>query len=117
MTDSELKQEEDKLYALRRSNQNRTPSKQKLRELELRCVKMINSVLAYRYDLKRDNADYILQEEEQNHSRYLPPFVLELGRKRVIELINCQLRDIKRIERNTFTDDEGCTYNSIIWAR
>lgn len=117
MTDSELKQEKDKLYALRRSNHNRTPRKQKLRELELRCIEMINSVLAYRYDLNRDNAEYILCEEEQNHSRYLPPFVSELGRERVIELIDCQLRDIKRIERNTFTDDEGCMYNSIVWVR
>ena len=62
------------------------------RGLELECISMINSVLAY-----------------------LARFVEEFGREYVLNLIQNQIDDIEEVKHNVFTDDEGISYNEIVW--
>ena len=101
MTEKEIKQ-------LRRDNPRFNKDKpltelQKRLHRELDCREMINSCLCYwdkffdwRYELK---------------------YINELWEKRVIELYYEQLKDFEKstVIRWVFTDEEGCTYNSIKW--
>ena len=87
--------------------------KYELLEKELSCIDMINSILAYGgfgY-----TAEEVMQREERSYHNYLADYVKELGRDRVIALIQGQIDDIVRIRHNVGTDSEGCTYNSIVW--
>lgn len=89
------------------------PASYKLESEELSCVDMINSLLAYGgFGL---TAEGILQRQEQNYHNYLAQYVGSLGRGRVIELIQGQIDSIITIRSFVFTDDEGVTYNSIVW--
>ena len=80
---------------------------------ELNCIDMINSILAYGgFGFE---AEEVMRRQETSWHNYLEDYLKKLGRKRIVELIQGQINDIERIEHNVFTDDEGCTYNSIIW--
>ena len=84
------------------------------RGLELECISMINSLLAYDCQgLKK--AEIVMQYEEQGYYNYLSKFVEEFGREYVLNLIQNQIDDIEEVENNVFTDSEGCSYNEIIW--
>ena len=80
---------------------------------ELRCIDMINSILAY--DWFGETAEEVMQMEERGHYNYLADYVTMLGRDKVVALIQGQINDIAYITRNVHTDSEGLTYNSIIW--
>ena len=80
---------------------------------ELRCIDMINSILAY--DWFGETAEEVMQMEERRHYNYLADYVTMLGRDKVVALIQGQINDIAYIARNVSTDSEGVTYNSIIW--
>lgn len=92
---------------------------------ELSAISMINSVLAYldRGEMGRtgvtmkDGAEAILDAELSRSHSYLKPHVDELGREKVIELIQGQIDDIDTVEKDTFWDDESGSYNSIKWKR
>lgn len=89
------------------------PKEYELRSKELDCIAMINSILAYGgfgY-----TAEEVMQREERGYHNYLADYVKELGRDRVIALIQGQIDDVVRIRHNVGTDSEGCTYNSIVW--
>ena len=86
----------------------------KLREEELSCISMINSILAYGgfgFDAKT-----VMEREEKSYYNYLADYVKTFGREKVVELIQGQIDSIKGIESNVYTDSEGCTYNSITWV-
>ena len=89
------------------------PQEYKMREEELDCISMINSILAYNWF--NQNAEEIVQMEERNHYNYLADYVKLFGRDRVVKLIKEQMGSIQNIKRNVHTDGEGVTYNSIIW--
>lgn len=91
-----------------------TPKDFTLKEKELDCIGMINSLLCYNYCGYTD-AEKVLQCEENSHYNYLSDFIKLLGREKVKRLIQGQIDSIKTIEYNVFTDDEGCSYNSIVW--
>ena len=85
---------------------------------ELACRDMINSIMIYGninspYDEKTDTLDKYLEDYASNESSmfYVP-------RERVIELVKEQQADFKNavVYRGVYTDNEGCTYNSISWA-
>lgn len=89
------------------------PEEYKLREKELGCVNMINSILAYGgFGL---DAESVMAREEKAYHNYLAPYVNILGREKVVELIQEQINSIKGIITNVHTDSEGCSYNSIVW--
>ena len=80
---------------------------------ELSCISMINSILAY--GERGLSAEEVLERQERGYHNYLADHVKELGRDRVIELIQGQIDDIEDIDSNTFQDSEGISYNSIRW--
>lgn len=80
---------------------------------EMSCIRMINSILAYNWF--GHSAEEIMQMEEESKYNYLADYVNEIGRHRVVELIQAQMDDIDHISRNVFTDGEGLSYNSIVW--
>lgn len=90
------------------------PSKEYvMREEELSCIGMINSILSYG-GLGLD-AETVMKNQEESYHNYLAQYVNILGRKKVIELIQGQINSIKEIKRNVHTDSEGLSYNSIVW--
>lgn len=90
------------------------PKKYRLREEELACIDMINSLLCYGYSGYSDAAAVLHDELDSYHS-YLASYVDTLGEKLVIELIQGQIDDIERVGYSVYTDSEGCTYNTLIW--
>lgn len=114
MTETEITQERNKLRDLGCNSWNGT-EEQKRRCCELDCIGMINSILAYQ-PYNRNGAS-VLEVEERSCHNYLARYVQKLGKTRVIELIEDQIKDIKGVQCSVFTDEEGCSYNSIIWAR
>lgn len=93
---------------------NKWTDEEKRLSAELSCRSMINSCLAYGG----------IQGFWQEHSwrvgdkSYAAPHIRSLGRKRVEELVAEQEADFAKaiLLRNVFTDNEGVTYNSIVWA-
>ena len=89
------------------------PQKYKLREEELSCISMIDSILAY--GGFGFSAERVMQNEENRYHNYLADYVEIFGRDKVVALIQGQIDSIERIESCVYTDGEGVTYNSIIW--
>lgn len=89
------------------------PKEYEARREALRCVDMINSVLAY--GCRGYTAEEVMQHEEQAQYNYLAEYVQKLGRAAVVELIDGQIKSMSGIAVGTFEDDEGVVYNSIIW--
>lgn len=89
------------------------PREYELRDRELWCIDMINSILAY--DWNGQDAEWVMQHEEKAYKNYLAEYVVLFGRKHVVELIQDQIDSIKMIKRNVHTDNEGLSYNSIVW--
>ena len=87
---------------------------QRIRDKELDCIEMINSILAYNcrgYSVAED----VLVYEENSWHNYLEDYTKDLGRDRVIELIQGQIDSIKTVDLNVGCDSEGTYYNSIEW--
>ena len=79
---------------------------QKMLKEKLYCIEMIDSILIY------NGSKGIFD------NKYLQEYIYTLGLKTVAELVIEQVKDIERatILRGVHTDNEGLTYNSIIWA-
>ena len=89
------------------------PQEYHLRNQELWCIEMINSILAY--GCHGYTAEQVMQAEERGYRNYLADYVKELGRARVVELIQGQIDSIAYVRSGVYTDYEGVTYNSIVW--
>lgn len=78
---------------------------QKLLREKISCIDMIDSILIY------NGSKGIFD------NRYLKDYIEELGLKTVAELIIGQVEDMSKstILRSVYTDNEGLSYNSIIW--
>lgn len=114
MTDAELQYQRNIMQEAGCSRWRGTPE-QKLLCCELDCVEMITSIIAY--GGFGHTAEEILIAEETSSHNCLADYIKDLGRKRVKELIQIQLNDIIEIRHNVHTDSDGCTYNSVVWAR
>lgn len=90
------------------------PKEYALREKELSCISMINSLLCYGHGREID-AKTVLQREQSHDHSYLAQYVDSLGEAKVIQLIQNQIDEIAYIKRSVYTDGEGLTYNSIVW--
>lgn len=95
-------------------NYIKPPKEYALREEELDCISMINSILCYRLRWEKDAA-IVLQEDRSKKYSYLSEYVESLGETKVIQLIQNQIDDIAYIKNSVYTDGEGLTYNSIVW--
>ena len=90
------------------------PDEYKLRERELSCISMINSILAYQGAGITD-AEAVMRMEENAYHNYLADYVELFGREKVIALIQEQIDSIDYVQHNVHTDSEGCSYNAIVW--
>lgn len=90
------------------------PTEYKIRQNILSCVDMIDSILCYNC-MGYQDAEKVLEQQENSYHNYLEEYVKTLGRETVIGLIQDQIKSIKRIETGTYTDGEGCCYNTIIY--
>ena len=93
------------------------PNYKQKREI-LSCIEMINSYTAYDWRVARlyESPETLLKREmEKEHYNYLKDYVDALGFDTVCLLIKGQFDDVEDVQTNVFTDDEGCSYNSIIW--
>lgn len=127
MTEKQIEQEEISLYDemslydFYHAGKKLSSTKEK-RLKELRCLRMIDSQLAYDNNFrfsKMGVLDYspeaVLRKDLNSYHSYLLEYVEALGRARVLELIQEQMDSIESIKVGVFTDSEGCSYNSIIY--
>lgn len=123
MTDREL---EKAKAALRNSTRGKFikdyTDEERRKYVELGCIEMINSILAYNpWEKGVTTAEEIMEQEEDGYYNYLAKYVdgqreyglPGLGRDAVIDLIQGQMDDIEGIDRDVHTDSEGVSYNSI----
>ena len=77
---------------------------------ELDCISMLNSCLAYGVDPFRIR-DYC-------GTSYMTDYEKTLGKRRVKQLYEMQVEEFSKttIISNSYTDSEGCSYNSVIFA-
>lgn len=90
------------------------PKEVELKLEELDCIDMINSILAYGCSGYKD-AEVVLKYEEDSWHNYLADYVKNLGREKVIALIQGQIDSMIGVRYGVYTDGEGGTYNSIVW--
>ena len=118
MTDYELSQAKrqlsEQMWKSREENGKSTPEQRRQYEKFL-CISMINSVIAYDWYEGQTAKELLDWELNDRYHSYLEEYVNKLGYDEVLALVQGQLEDIKFIERDVFTDDEGVSYNSIIW--
>lgn len=84
----------------------------KLLDDELSCREMINSCLIY------GNPTGFYDESTNEFKEYARRYVKDLGAETVKRLWDEQLADFAKatVIFGTYTDSEGCCYNSCIWA-
>ena len=95
-------------------NYIKPPKEYALREKELSCINMTNSILCYTIRGEKDAATVLRKERSRKYS-YLSEYVDSLGEAKVTQLIQNQIDDIAYIKDSVYTDEEGLTYNSIVW--
>lgn len=122
MTDKQLNQAKKALreemnakgYGWINGNYIKPPKKYYLRDREIWCIEMINSILAYQ-GAGMTNAEEVMQMEERAYYNYLAEYVEVFGRDKVVALIQGQIDSMSHVKSAVFTDSEGLTYNAIIW--
>lgn len=95
-------------------NYIKPPREYMLRDRELSCIDMINSILCYNCAGYKD-AEQVMRYEETSYHNYLADYVELFGRDKVVALIQDQINSIDNINHSVYTDSEGLTYNSINW--
>ena len=88
------------------------PEEYVLRDRELWCISMIDSILCYNC-IGWQDAEKVMAYEESSRYNYLEEYVKLFGRDKVVALIQGQIDSIESISTNVFTDSEGLSYNSI----
>lgn len=118
MTDFELSQAKralsEQMRKSREENGKSTPEQRRQYEKFL-CIGMINSVIAYDWYERQSAKELLDWELNDRYHSYLEEYVEKFGYDEVLALVQGQLDDIVSIERDVFTDNEGLSYNSIIW--
>lgn len=122
MNDKQLNQAKKQLreemnangYGWINGNYIKPPKKFYLRDRELWCIEMINSILCYNCQGFTD-AEAVMQYEEKSYYNYLAEYVELLGRDRVVTLIQGQIDSIAGVRNCVYIDNEGLSYNSIVW--
>ena len=118
MTDKQLELAERELrakgYGWIDGKYHKPPKKYAMLQKEFSCIRMINSLLAYGCH-GMTSAEEVMQYEECSYYNYLADYVGELGRDKVIALIQGQIDSIDCVKHCVYTDSEGCSYNSIVW--
>ena len=101
-------------YGWINGNYTKPPKEFELRSREFDCIDMINSILCYNCQGYTD-AEAVMQYEEKAYYNYLADYVKDLGRDKVVALIQGQIDSIAGVRNCVYTDSEGLSYNSIVW--
>ena len=118
MTDFELEQAKKELAEQMQKTREEggKPTLEQKRQYEkFLCVKMINSVITYDWHEGQTAKELLDWELNDSYHSYLEEYVNKFGYDEVLALVQGQLDDVKFVERNVLTDDEGLSYNSITW--
>lgn len=127
-TDSDIKRMRQDLYARERQAlkdlgdpkwedlfglKNRLPEDQfnafMKEETKINTIEMIHSILTYA-DPENWTTDYVMS------NKYMKKYIEELGEDVVSDIVNQEVEEYKNnaiIDRDTYTDSEGVTYNSV----
>lgn len=125
MTRKQLEEIRNKLYEKYYGDECRIPANLKMpisdedkrTFTELNCIEMINSCLIYGDDPFR-----VIHKWWYGHGycdkSYMSEYEEILGKERVKELVDQQREEFSHaiIKHGVYTDSEGCTYNSVIYA-
>lgn len=85
--------------------------------LEIACISMINSIIAYTPGAETMTPEEVLASQEKSYHNYLQEYTDKLGRNKILELIKGQLEDIVTVHSGVYMDSEGGSYNSIGWKK
>ena len=118
MTDKQLQKIRDDLYYKYYGDECRiienlkmpiTKKDERLFE-ELYCIEMINSCLAYGVDP--------FEFDDYRGKSWMTDYEKTLGKRRVKQLYKMQVEEFSKatIISNSYTDSEGCSYNSVRFA-
>lgn len=125
MTDKQLNAIKDQLNEKYYGNECRIPANLKIPISEedkrtfdeLSCIEMINACLTY-----GDDPYAVHDQWWYGHGyckrTYMASYEEKLGVERVKELVDQQREEFSHaiIKHDVYTDSEGCTYNSVIFA-
>lgn len=118
MTQIELDNLKRELRGIREAGSKNADEIKMLHE-KIFCIEMINSIIAYspvcRNGVKDITGEQLVRREEQKRYNYLAEYIKALGRESVVKLAEEQLADVACVKSNVFVDDEGLSYNSIVW--
>lgn len=114
MTRKEIEEAKKKLPRMLDVRYSDWTHEQKVLSEELDCRSMINSCLCY----GGIHTFWEVCPWRYAEKSYAEPFVKKLGIKRVKELVSEQETDFAKatVKHNVFTDGEGVSYNTIVWA-
>ena len=106
MTEKEIKAMEKTLPKWKNGKPPVLTIEQEMISESLSCRSMINSVLCYH------------GTKDIMKNPYLNKYFETLGTITVAKLVNEQIQDFSKAKvlKNVYTDSEGCSYNSIVWA-
>lgn len=76
---------------------------------------MIGSILAYYWEEGQSAKELLDWELNDRYHSYLRDYVEEFGYDTILNLIQQDMDDIDHINRAVFTDDDGLTYNSVVY--
>lgn len=76
---------------------------------------MIGSILAYYWEEGQSAKELLDWELNDRYHSYLKDYVEEFGYDTILYLIQQDMDDIDHINRAVFTDDDGLTYNSVVY--
>lgn len=120
MTQIELDNLKKELRRIRETG-SKTADEIKMLHEKIFCIEMINSIIAYSSlycnGAKGVTGEQFVQCEEQKCHNYLEDYIKTLGRGVVAKLAEEQMADVACVQHNVFIDDEGLSYNSIVWKR
>ena len=102
MTSKQIVELKKTLPPITRLNYDSWSEEEKQLDKEISCREMINSCLSYKTDFL--------------NSKYSEDYIKELGKDRVKELYNEQLKHFNNcvLINNVYEDSEGVTYNSVV---
>ena len=120
MDSKKLEQYKNKLYAEMRERKAKGENPFKDADLKRRydyksAWKMIGSILAYDWKEGQSAKELLDWELNDRYHFYLKEYVEEFGYDTILNLIQQDMDDIDHINRAVFTDDDGLTYNSVVY--
>lgn len=81
----------------------------------IQCLDMIDSIIVYSPRGNKSLAKDILNKDSPSKYSYFKQYVNMFSYNFVLVCIISQLKSIDKINTNVFTDDEGLSYNSVIY--